>query len=129
MSDYLKYLPFVLIGVITLLQLFIYFSARRMRGHLLSQLEGLLDAKWLNRDKLVLYFSSGYCGPCKAMAPMIETLSREHENLLKFDAIAHRELASRLGVRAAPTFVEVQQGRVMKVHLGALSESKLRQML
>ncbi len=129
MSDNLKYLPFVLIGVITLIQLFIHLSARRMRGHSLSELEGLLEPHWLEKDRLVLYFSSAYCAPCKAMAPMVDKLVAEGANLLKLDAIEHGELASRLGARGAPAFVEVRQGKVIKVHLGALTEVKLRQML
>ncbi len=129
MSDNLKYLPFVLIGLITLLQLFIYFSARRMRGRQLSDLDGLLDAQWLDKKRLVIYFSSAYCGPCKAMKPLIDKLAEEFDNLARFDAIEHGELASHLGVRAAPAFVQVEQGKVVKVHLGTLSEAKLRQML
>lgn len=129
MSDNLKYLPFVLIGLITLMQLFIFFSARRMRGHSLSEFSDILDPSLLEKERLVLYFSSAYCGPCKAMKPMIEKLSEEFDSLVCFDAIEHSELARRLGVRAAPTFVQVDKGSVVKVHLGTMSESKLRQML
>lgn len=129
MSDNLKYLPFVLIGLITLMQLFIHISARRMRGRSLSGLEGLLDAEWLHKERALLYFSSPYCGPCKAMAPLIDKLAAEHGNLAKFDAHEHDELARQLGVRAAPTFVQLERGRVVKVHLGALSEGRLRKLL
>jgi thioredoxin-like negative regulator of GroEL len=129
MSDNLKYLPFVLIGLITLMQLFIYFSARRMRGRSLSELDGLLEKHWLEKERLVIYFSSAYCGPCKVMKPLIDKLASEYDNLARFDAIEHGELANHLGARAAPAFVQVEQGRVVKVHLGALSEAKLRQML
>lgn len=129
MSEYLKYLPFVLIGLITLMQLFIYFSARRMRGRRLSDMDGLLTPEWLEKERAMLYFSSAYCGPCKSMAPMIEKLSGEYDNLAKFDAHDDVELAKRLGVRAAPTFVQLEKGNVVKVHLGILSESKLRRML
>ena len=129
MSDNLKYLPFVLIGLITLMQLFIFFSARRMRGRSLSDLDGLLERGLLEKDRLVIYFSSAYCGPCKAMKPTIEKLAHEFDNLRVYDAIEQGELAKRLGVRAAPTFVQVERGKVVKVHLGAMSETKLRQML
>jgi thiol-disulfide isomerase/thioredoxin len=129
MSDYLKYLPFVLIGGGTLLQLYIHFAARRMRGRKLSELDGLLTPEWLEKKKLLIYFSSPYCAPCKAIAPLIDKLSSESGNILKLDAIEHGELASRLGARGAPAFVQVRQGRVVKVHLGSLSETKLRQMV
>jgi thiol-disulfide isomerase/thioredoxin len=129
MSENLKYLPFVLIGAMTAIQLFIHLSARRMRGRRLSELDGLLEPTWLNRPRFVIYFSSAYCAPCKAMTPMIEKLSEEGANLLKLDAIEHGELSTRLGARGAPAFVQVAQGRVVKVHLGSLTEAKLRQML
>lgn len=129
MSDYLKYLPFLLIGLLTFIQIFVRLSAWRMRGHSLSELDGLLEPLWLNKERLVIYFSSAYCGPCKAMKPMIERLSDETGNILKLDAIEHGELASRLGARGAPAFVQVEQGKVVKVHLGSLTETRLRQML
>lgn len=129
MSDYLKYLPFVLIGLMTLLQLFIRLSARRMRGRSVIEFDGLIDEKWLAKTKLVLYFSSAYCQPCKAMAPMIDKLCAETGNLIKLDAITHGELASRLGARGAPAFVQLAHGTVVKVHLGSLTEARLRRML
>lgn len=129
MSDNLKYLPFVLIALITLLQLYIHFSARRMRGKTISELKKWLDPELLSLERLVIYFSSAYCGPCKTMKPMISRLADEHENLICFDAIKDAELAGQLGARAAPSFVQVERGKVVKVHLGALTEAKLRQML
>lgn len=129
MSDYLIYLPFLLIALLTLLQVFIRVSARRMRGRSVAGMEGLLDAKWLEKERLVLYFSSAYCHPCKAMAPMIDRLSAESDNLVKLDAIEHGELASHLGARGAPAFVQLARGTIVKVHLGSLTEPQLRQML
>jgi thioredoxin 1 len=128
-SEYLKYLPFVLIGLLTLLQIAVRLSARRMRGHSLAELDGYIDRAWLEKEHLVIYFSSAYCQPCKAMAPMIERLAAETGNLVKLDAIEHGELASRLGARGAPTFVQLAQGQIVKVHLGSLTEARLRQML
>ena len=129
MSDNLKYLPFVLIGLMTLLQLFIRFSARRMRGRTIAEFGDLLDNAWLEKERLVLYFSSAYCQPCKAMAPMIERLANETGNLVKLDAIEHGELASKLGARGAPAFVQLEGGSIVKVHLGSLNEPRLRGML
>lgn len=129
MSDNLKYLPFVIIALLTLLQIGIRVSARRMRGRSVSDLEGLVDSAWMEKERLVLYFTSPYCQPCKAMAPMIGKLTEETGNLVKLDAIEHGELASRLGARGAPAFVQLKKGTIVKVHLGALTEPRLRQML
>lgn len=121
-----KYIPLVLIALLTLLQLYIRFSARFMRGKPLPELDGVVSEELLKRDKLVLYFSSAYCQPCKEMAPMIERLAAESGNLVKLDALEHGELATRLHARGAPAFVFIEQGKVAGVHLGSLSEARLR---
>ena len=121
-----KYIPLLLIGMMTLLQLYIRLSARFMKGKPLPELHGVVDEDLMQRDKLVIYFSSGYCQPCKEMAPMIERLSAELGNLVKLDALEHGELATKLHARGAPAFVFVEPGKVAGVHLGALTEARLR---
>lgn len=124
--EWTKYIPLVLIGLMTLLQLYIRFSARFMKGRLLPELHGVVDDKLLKADKLVLYFTSAYCHPCKEMAPMIERLSSELGNVVKLDALEHGELATSLHARGAPAFVFIEAGRISGVHLGALTEARLR---
>ncbi len=124
--EWTKYIPLVLIALMTLLQIYIRFSARFMKGKPLPELHGVVDESLLKRDKLVIYFSSAYCHPCKEMSPMINQLATELGNLVKLDAMEHGELATRLHARGAPAFVFVEQGKVAGVHLGALTEARLR---
>jgi thioredoxin 1 len=124
--EWTKYIPLVLIALMTLLQIYIRFSARFMKGKPLPELHGIVDEKLLRGDKLVLYFSSAYCQPCKEMAPMIERLSSELGNVVKLDALEHGELATSLHARGAPAFVFIESGRIAGVHLGALTEARLR---
>ncbi|KAI0931340.1 hypothetical protein AcW1_001242 [Taiwanofungus camphoratus] len=70
-----------------------------------SQLDGIL-AK--SKDKLsVIDFHATWCGPCHAIAPTFEALSRQYENVnfLKCDVEAARDVASIYRVSAMPTFV------------------------
>ena len=124
--EWTKYIPLVLIALMTLLQLYIRFSARFMKGKALPELEGVVDASMLSRDKLVIYFSSEYCHPCKEMAEMINPLAAELGNIVKLDALEHGDLATKLHARGAPAFVFVEQGKVAGVHLGSLTEKQLR---
>jgi thioredoxin 1 len=124
--EWTKYIPLVLIALMTLLQLYIRFSARFMKGRLLPELRGVVDEELLNKNKLVLYFTSAYCHPCKEMAPMIERLSSELGNVVKLDALEHGDLATSLHARGAPAFVFIEAGHIAGVHLGALSEARLR---
>jgi thioredoxin-like negative regulator of GroEL len=127
--EWSKYIPLLLIALMTLLQIYIRFSARFMKGKPLPELQGVVDESLLKRDKLVLYFSSAYCHPCQEMAPMINKLASELGNLVKLDAMEHGELATRLHARGAPAFVFVEQGKVAAVHLGTLTEARLRRHL
>lgn len=129
MGEWGKYLPLALIAGLTLLQIYIRLSARLMRGRTLPELAGIVDAALLAKPRLAIYFSSEYCHPCKEMAPMIERLSTELGNIVKLDAIEHGELATKLHARGAPAFVFIEHGRVAEVHLGSLTEARLRQRL
>lgn len=123
--EWSKYIPLVLIAALTLLQIYIRFSARFMRGKPLPEMNGVIDESLLKRDKLVIYFSSEYCQPCKAMMPMITRLLSQQDNLIKLDALEHSELATRLHARGAPAFVCIERGQITDVHLGVFSEKKL----
>ena len=125
----MEYLPFLLIGLLTLLQLWMRLSARRMRGRRIDGLEEYLSARQLNADHVIIYFSSGYCQPCQQLAPLIERLISEGGEIVKLDAIEQGALATRLGARGAPAFVMLEQGVVTKVHLGSLTEAQLRTFL
>ena len=57
---------------------------------------------------------------------MTKCLTAELGNLVKLDALEHGELATRLHARGAPAFVFVEQGRIAGVHLGSLTEARLR---
>ena len=127
--EWSKYIPLALIAALTLLQLYIRFSARFMKGKPLPELDGVVDDTQLQREKLVIYFSSEYCQPCKEMAAMLNGLAEEHGNLVKLDALEHGELATRLHARGAPAFVFVEQNKVAGVHLGSLTEAQLRKHL
>ncbi len=125
MSEYSKYIPLIIIGLMTLLQIYIRFSSKRAKGTEVAWLSSYLAPEALNQPRLLLYFSSEYCQPCKTLAPVINTLIEKGGNIVKLDAISDGELATKLGARGAPAFVDIREGIVHQVHLGALSPAKL----
>ncbi|KAF8527550.1 thioredoxin-domain-containing protein [Hysterangium stoloniferum] len=71
----------------------------------LQQLSSILSS---SKDKLtVIDFHASWCGPCHAIAPVYEKLSKEYKNVnfLKCDVDAAQEVAGEYSVRAMPTFV------------------------
>ena len=70
----------------------------------------------ISSDRLVLVdFFATWCGPCKAMHPVLENLKRqlgESIRIIKVDIDKHQQTAMQYGVQAVPTlmlFCSVQQ--------------------
>ncbi|KAI9512488.1 thioredoxin-domain-containing protein [Russula earlei] len=71
----------------------------------LSQLDTILNK---SQTKLtVIDFHATWCGPCHAIAPAYEALSKQYANVnfLKCDVDAAQDVAGRYAIRAMPTFV------------------------
>lgn len=70
-----------------------------------------------------------WCGPCRAMKPVLEQLVAEVGDGLKVVAIDADEspaLSARLGVRGFPTFIAFVSGREIGRQLGVASLAKIR---
>jgi len=70
-----------------------------------SQLSSILSK---SNDKLsVIDFHATWCGPCHAIAPTFQALSKQYQNVnfLKCDVDAAKDVASMYRVTAMPTFV------------------------
>ena len=54
----------------------------------------------------VLYFTATWCGPCKAIAPYVQTLADKHPSVAfyKIDVDMFEELTMSAGVNCMPTF-------------------------
>ena len=74
-------------------------------------------------------FWAPWCGPCRALAPVIESLANEYQGKLKFTKLNVDEnisAASRYEVRALPTIMIFKDGNKKEQIVGAVSSSKLR---
>nr|KAJ8084489.1 mitochondrial thioredoxin [Marasmius tenuissimus] len=70
-----------------------------------SQLNGILSK---SKDKLsVIDFHATWCGPCHAIAPTFESLSKQYKNVnfLKCDVDAAKDVAQVYRISAMPTFI------------------------
>ena len=84
-----------------------------------------------NGDKpLVVDFWATWCGPCRAIAPIIEELANEYDGKIvvgKCDVEENDDLATEFGIRNIPTILFIKDGVVVDKHVGASTKSKLQE--
>ena len=80
---------------------------------------------------VLLDFWATWCGPCKMIAPFVEELAQEREDILvgKVDVDEEPELARRYGVMSIPTLVVIKNGEVVNKVIGAVPKPRLAAML
>lgn len=79
---------------------------------------------------LVVDFWATWCGPCRAIAPIIEELANEYDGKLvvgKCDVEENDDLAMEFGIRNIPTILFFKNGEVVDKHVGAATKSKLQE--
>tara|TARA_R110002167_G_C12491401_1_gene635447 strand:+ start:430 stop:678 length:249 start_codon:yes stop_codon:yes gene_type:complete len=75
--------------------------------------------------KKILYFSATWCGPCKNLRPIMESLS--NQMIVQFvDIDSSPDLAAEYGVTSIPTLVFEKDGRPVKRESGVLTESQVK---
>jgi thioredoxin 1 len=81
---------------------------------------------------MMVDFWAEWCGPCKAIAPVLEDLARESAGrvtLAKVNVDENHGLAGRYGIRSIPTILFVKAGKVVDQVIGAVPKTKLKEKL
>jgi thioredoxin 1 len=75
-------------------------------------------------------FWAAWCGPCRAIAPMVDEIAVEYSGRLKVvkvDVDSSPEVAARYGIRGIPSLFVFKGGRVVEQVIGAVSKQALVQ--
>lgn len=91
------------------------------------------DQEVLKADKPVLVdFTATWCGPCKALAPIVDQLADELEGSVKVGKLDIDEApvtAGKYGVRGVPTLMVFRGGQRSAQHVGLTTKQKLKDLI
>lgn len=82
----------------------------------------------LESDKMVLVdFYAAWCGPCRAMTPIVEELASEQNDvkICKINIDEQRQLAKEYGIMSIPTLVLINNGKVVNTKVGLAPKAEI----
>ena len=77
-------------------------------------------------------FWAPWCGPCRAIAPVLDELATELDGrvkIVKMNVDENNAVAGALGVRSIPTLVVFKGGQAVEGAVGALSKAQMLEFL
>lgn len=78
---------------------------------------------------VVVYFYADWCGPCQALLPTLDDLSKDFEGkvkIVKVNVDNQQELAQRFGVRSIPTLIFFKNQKAVETIVGLRTKDELQ---
>ena len=92
--------------------------------------DATFDQDVIQSDTLVMVdFWAEWCGPCKAIAPVVEQLAEEYDGqvkIAKLDVDTNPKTPSNYGIRGIPALLIFKDGIVARQVVGAVPKSVLK---
>lgn len=91
-------------------------------------------SEWQYKGQLpaIIDFYADWCGPCKAVAPILEELSDQYAGKLliyKIDTDAEMELSSLFGIQSIPTLLFIPMEGTPMMQKGAIPKNVFQQVI
>jgi thioredoxin 1 len=81
-------------------------------------------------EPVLLDFLAEWCGPCKAIAPILDEAAAEYKGRLKIAKLnidENPQIPPRFGIRGIPTLIAFKHGREVRRQVGGMDLNRLLQ--
>jgi thioredoxin 1 len=82
----------------------------------------------IKEGKVLVDFFATWCGPCKMLSPLVESLSKEHDELkvLKVDVDEAEAIAAEYNIYSIPTLIYFENGKAARTSVGYIGADQLK---
>ncbi len=93
--------------------------------------EGFNQRVLRSQVPVLVDFYADWCGPCRALAPVLEDLARENPGarIVKVNVDENPDLAVQYRIESIPSLLVFRDGRVTGQHVGLASKAALKRLL
>ena len=88
--------------------------------------------QFLGHRTAIIDFYADWCGPCKAVAPVLEELSEQYKteiDIYKINTDQEAELSALFGIQSIPTFLFIPMSGSPMMQRGALPKNAFQQVI
>lgn len=111
----------------------LYRLTNQLKGNAMSHLQAISDDTFENEViesnvPVLVDFWAQWCGPCKALTPILEELSTKYTDKVKFvklDVDHNSSTPPKFGVRGIPTLILFKDGQVKATQVGLVNKADL----